>query len=313
VIEVANVTKCYGDKVAVDDLSFNVAPGVVTGFLGPNGAGKSTTMRLILGLDAPNSGHTLVNGKPYREHASPLHEAGALLEARSVHTGRSASNHLLALAQTHGIGKARVNELIEMVGLTEVARKRAGGFSLGMGQRLGIASALLGDPRTVMFDEPVNGLDTEGIQWVRRLLQRLAAEGRTVFVSSHHMSEMAMTAEHLIVVGRGRLIADTGVDEFVQSASKQSVRVRSPDIPRLVELVSGPQVTVERLEPSAIEVHGLSAEEIGTLAAEHRIVLHELSPQSASLEEAFLELTRDSLEFHTDAPADGRPATEPVA
>ncbi|HEY2436575.1 MAG TPA: ATP-binding cassette domain-containing protein [Solirubrobacteraceae bacterium] len=312
-IEVSNVTKRYGDKVAVDDLTFTVQPGIVTGFLGPNGAGKSTTMRLILDLDAPNAGHTLVNGKAFRDHPSPLHEVGALLEARSVHTGRSAANHLLALAQTHGIGRARVTELIELVGLTAVANKRAGGFSLGMGQRLGIASALLGDPQTVMFDEPVNGLDTEGIQWVRNLLKRLASEGKTVFVSSHHMSEMAMTAQHLIVIGRGRLIADTGVDEFVQGASKKSVRVRSPDLPRLVELVRGPDVIVEEVEPGVIEVHGLSAEQIGTLAAEHRIVLHELSPQSASLEEAFMELTRDSLEFHTDAPADASPVSEPVA
>lgn len=299
-IEVTNVTKRYGDKVAVSDLTFEVRPGIVTGFLGPNGSGKSTTMRLILGLDAPNSGHTLVNGKPYRDHAAPLHEVGALLEARSVHTGRSASNHLLALAQTHGIGRARVNELIEMVGLTEVAGKRAGGFSLGMGQRLGIASALLGDPHTVMMDEPVNGLDPEGIQWVRKLLQRLASQGRTVFVSSHLMSEMAMTAEHLIVIGRGRLIADTSVDEFVRSASKQSVRVRSPQVEQLAELIAGPEVRVDPVGPSVIEVHGLGSEQVGTTAAEHGIVLYELSPQQASLEEAFMELTRDSLEFHTD-------------
>ncbi len=298
-IEVTNVTKRYGDKVAVDDLTFSVRPGIVTGFLGPNGAGKSTTMRLILGLDAPNKGRTLVNGKPFREHAAPLHEAGALLEARSVHTGRSASNHLLALAQTHGIGRSRVNELIDMVGLRDVARKRAGGFSLGMGQRLGIASALLGDPQTVMFDEPVNGLDTEGIQWVRKLLTQLAAEGKTVFVSSHHMSEMSMTAEHLIVIGRGKLIADTGVEDFVQRASKKTVRVRSPRIQELVDLLSGPDVGVEAVEPSVIEISGLSSEQVGTLAAERGIVLYELVPQTASLEEAFMELTRDSVEFHT--------------
>jgi ABC-2 type transport system ATP-binding protein len=302
VIEVTNVTKRYGDKVAVSDLTFKVKPGIVTGFLGPNGSGKSTTMRLILGLDAPNSGHTVVNGKPYREHAAPLHEVGALLEARSVHTGRSAYNHLLALAQTHGIARSRVDELIELVGLTEVARKRAGGFSLGMGQRLGIASALLGDPHTVMLDEPVNGLDPEGIQWVRKLLQKLAGEGRTVFVSSHLMSEMALTAEHLIVIGRGRLIADTSVDEFVQGASKHSVRVRSPQADRLVELTAGPDVTVEPVEPSVIEIRGLSSEQVGTIAAENGIVLYELTSQRASLEEAFMELTRDSLEFHTDAP-----------
>lgn len=307
-IEVTNVTKRYGDKVAVDDLTFTVKPGIVTGFLGPNGAGKSTTMRLILGLDAPNKGHTLVNGKPYRDHPSPLHEAGALLEARSVHTGRSAYNHLLALAQTHGIGRARVNELIDMVGLREVARKRAGGFSLGMGQRLGIASALLGDPRTVMFDEPVNGLDTEGIQWVRNLLTRLANEGKTVFVSSHHMGEMSMTAEHLIVIGRGKLIADMGVDDFVQRASKKAVRVRSPRAQELVELVSGPDVSVEAVEPSVIEISGLSSEQVGTLAAEHGIVLYELVPHMASLEEAFMELTRDAVEFHTDTPVESQEA-----
>jgi ABC-2 type transport system ATP-binding protein len=300
VIEVTNVTKRYGEKVAVNDLSFTVRPGIVTGFLGPNGSGKSTTMRLILGLDAPNAGRTLVNGKPYRDHAAPLHEAGALLEARSVHTGRSAYNHLLALAQTHGIARGRVDELIELVGLTEVARKRAGGFSLGMGQRLGIASALLGDPRTVMLDEPVNGLDPEGIQWVRKLLQKLAREGRTVFVSSHLMSEMAMTAEHLIVIGRGRLIADMSVDEFVQGASKHSVRVRSPQAERLAELVSGPDVKIDALEPSLIEIRGLTSEQVGTTAAENGIVLYELTSQRASLEEAFMELTRDSLEFHTD-------------
>jgi ABC-2 type transport system ATP-binding protein len=300
VIEVTNVTKRYGEKVAVSDLSFNVQPGIVTGFLGPNGSGKSTTMRLILGLDAPNSGHTVVNGKPYRDHIAPLHEVGALLEARSVHTGRSAYNHLLALAQTHGIARRRVDEVIDLVGLGEVARKRAGGFSLGMGQRLGIASALLGDPHTVMLDEPVNGLDPEGIQWVRRLLQKLAGEGRTVFVSSHLMSEMALTAEHLIVIGRGRLIADTSVDEFVQGASKHSVRVRSPQVERLVELVAGPDVKVEPVEASVVEIGGLSSEQVGTIAAENGIVLYELTSQRASLEEAFMELTRDSLEFHTD-------------
>ena len=301
-IEVAAVTKRYGEKVAVRDLTFKVRPGIVTGFLGPNGSGKSTTMRLILGLDAPNSGHTLVNGKPYREHAAPMHEAGALLEARSVHTGRSAYNHLLALAQTHGIGRARVSELIEMVGLQEVAGKRAGGFSLGMGQRLGIASALLGDPHTVLLDEPVNGLDPEGIQWVRNLLKKLASEGRTVFVSSHLMSEMALTAEHLVVIGRGQLIADTGVEEFVRGASKRSVRVRSPQASRLAELIAAAEVTIEAAEPSVIEVNGLDSEQIGTIATENGIVLYELTPQQASLEEAFMELTGDALEFQAHSP-----------
>jgi ABC-2 type transport system ATP-binding protein len=300
VIEVTDVTKRYGEKVAVRDLTFNVRPGVVTGFLGPNGSGKSTTMRLILGLDAPNAGRTTVNGKPYRDHVAPLHEAGALLEARSVHTGRSAYNHLLALAQTHGIGRARVDELVDMVGLHEVARKRAGGFSLGMGQRLGIASALLGDPHTVLLDEPVNGLDPEGIQWVRRLLKRLAGEGRTVFVSSHLMSEMALTADHLIVIGRGQLIADMSVDEFVHSASKHIVRVRSPHAAKLAELIAGPDVSIDAVEPSVVEVRGLDSERIGTIAAENGLALYELTPQKASLEEAFMELTHDALEFHED-------------
>ncbi len=304
-IEVSGVTKRYGDKTAVEDLTFEVRPGVVTGFLGPNGSGKSTTMRLILGLDAPNSGHTTVNGRPYRDHAAPLHEVGALLEARSVHTGRSAFNHLLALAQTHGIPRRRVTELIDMVGLAEVAGKRAGGFSLGMGQRLGIASALLGDPRTVMLDEPVNGLDPEGIQWVRVLLKSLASEGRTVFVSSHLMSEMALTAEHLIVIGRGKLIADTSVEDFVHGASKRSVRVRSPQAERLAELLAGPEVKVEAAAPSVIEVTGLSSEQVGTTAAEQGIVLYELSPQTASLEEAFMELTREAVEFRGEADRPG--------
>jgi ABC-2 type transport system ATP-binding protein len=307
-IEVAEVTKRYGGKVAVRDLSFEVQPGIVTGFLGPNGSGKSTTMRLILGLDAPDSGRTFVNGKPYRDHSAPLHQVGALLEAKSVHTGRSAYNHLLALAQTHGIGRDRVGELIDLVGLHEVADKRAGGFSLGMGQRLGIASALLGDPRVVMLDEPVNGLDPEGILWMRNLLKRLAGEGRTVFVSSHLMSEMALTAEHLIVIGRGELIADMGVDELVRGAAKRSVRVRSPQVGELAELIAGAEVTSEPVEPSVIEVRGLGAEQIGQLASKHGIVLHELTPKEASLEEAFMELTGDALEFHADTPP---PTAEP--
>ena len=303
-IEVENVTKRYGDKVAVNDLSFTVRSGVVTGFLGPNGAGKSTTMRLILGLDAPNSGHARVNGKPYREHVAPLREVGALLEARSVHTGRSATNHLLALAQTHGIGRRRVDEVIDLVGLREVAGKRAGGFSLGMGQRLGIASALLGDPQTVMLDEPVNGLDPEGIQWVRNLLKGLAAQGRTVFVSSHLMSEMAMTAEHLIVIGRGKLIADAPVQEFVDGASKQSVLVRSPQLERLVALfAASPAVSVASLRPTEAEVRGIDAPGIGELAAANGIVLHELTPQRASLEEAFMEMTQDDVEYHAEPQA----------
>jgi len=297
-IEAQGLTKDYGDKRAVDGLTFTVRPGVVTGFLGPNGSGKSTTMRLILELDAPTAGDVTVNGKHYRDHAAPLHEVGALLEAKSVHGGRSAYNHLLALAQTHGIGKSRVNELIDLVGLREVAGKRAGQFSLGMGQRLGIAAALLGDPDTVMLDEPVNGLDPEGILWMRHLLKGLAAEGRTVFVSSHLMSEMALTADHLIVIGRGRLIADTSTEDFVRQASGNVVRVRSPQATRLVELLAGPEVAVEPLGPDGLlEVHGLRAEQIGDAAAANGIAIHELTPQQASLEEAFMDLTREDVEF----------------
>jgi len=297
VIEAQSLSKNYGEKRAVDDLSFVVRPGVVTGFLGPNGSGKSTTMRLILGLDAPTAGLVTVNGKAYREHVAPLHEVGALLEARSVHTGRSAQNHLLAVAQTHGISKRRVGELIDLVGLHDVAKKRAGDFSLGMGQRLGIATALLGDPATVMLDEPVNGLDPEGIHWIRNLLKQLAAEGRTVFVSSHLMSEMALTADHLIVIGRGRLIADTSVEEFVNGASKKIVRVRSPQAEKLRGLVAGSDVSVLALEPGVLEITGLTAEQIGDAAATNGVTLHELTPQQASLEEAFMELTRDDIEF----------------
>jgi ABC-2 type transport system ATP-binding protein len=307
-IEAVGLTKRYGEKVAVRDLSFTVRPGVVTGFLGPNGSGKSTTMRLTVGLDAPNAGRVTVNGKLYRDHAAPLHEVGVLLEARSVHTGRSAYNHLLALAQTHGIGRRRVDELIELVGLSEVAKKRAGQFSLGMGQRLGIAAALLGDPETIMLDEPVNGLDPEGIQWVRNLLKGLAAEGRTVFVSSHLMSEMALTAEHLIVIGRGELIADMDTAEFVRRASKGAVRVRSPQAAELSELVAGPDVSVTAISAGELEITGLSSEQIGEEAAAHAIVLHELTPQQATLEEAFMELTQDAVEFQAGAPTTVRTA-----
>jgi ABC-2 type transport system ATP-binding protein len=298
-IEAQGLTKDYGDKRAVDGLTFTVQPGIVTGFLGPNGSGKSTTMRLILGLDAPNAGDVTVNGKHYRDHIAPLHEVGALLEARSVHTGRSAFNHLLALAQTHGIPRKRVDELIDLVGLRDVAKKRAGQFSLGMGQRLGIAAALLGDPHTVMLDEPVNGLDPEGIHWIRNLLKGLAAEGRTVFVSSHLMSEMALTAEHLIVVGRGRLIADTTTREFLDQASGNVVIVRTPQADELRGHVLQADVTVVAIEPGLLEVHGLTAKQIGEVAATHDIVLHELTPQQVSLEEAFMDLTRDDVEFKT--------------
>jgi ABC-2 type transport system ATP-binding protein len=297
VIELDHLTKRYGDKLAVDDLTFSVQPGLVTGFLGPNGAGKSTTMRMILGLDAPTSGRATVNGRAYRDLKAPLHEIGALLEARAIHTGRSAYHHLLAMAQTHGIPRARVDEVIELVGLQAVARKRAGGFSLGMGQRLGIASALLGDPATLILDEPANGLDPEGILWIRTLLRNLAADGRTVFLSSHLMSEMAQTADHLVVIGRGRLIADTTVAEIVAEASKDAaVRVRTPDAARLRELLG--DVRVEARERGVLEVHGRSSEEIGELAARDGLVLHELTPQTASLEDAFMRLTGESVEYH---------------
>jgi ABC-2 type transport system ATP-binding protein len=296
-IEANALTKDYGDKRAVDGLSFSVRPGIVTGFLGPNGSGKSTTMRLILGLDAPTAGDVTVNGRHYRDHAAPLHEVGALLEARSVHTGRSASNHLLALAHTHGIPRGRVDELVDLVGLHDVARKRAGQFSLGMGQRLGIAAALLGDPETIMLDEPVNGLDPEGIRWMRNLLKGLAAEGRTVFVSSHLMSEMALTADHLIVIGRGRLIADANTQEFLSRASTNLVRVRSPRAGELETLLARPGVTIAALEPELLEVQGLTAAQIGDAAAAHGLAIHELTPQQASLEEAFMDLTHEDVEF----------------
>jgi ABC-2 type transport system ATP-binding protein len=299
-IEARNLSKRCGDRVAVDDLSFTVRPGVVTGFLGPNGAGKSTTMRLILGLDRPTKGLATVNGKAYREHAAPLLEVGAILEARAIHTGRSAYTHLVALGQTHGIPRSRVDEVIALVGLQEVARKRVGTFSLGMGQRLGMAAALLGDPKTLILDEPSNGLDPEGIRWIRTLLQSLAAEGRTVFVSSHLMSEMSMMADRLIVVGRGRLIADTSVDEFVRLASGDAVRVRTPDAARLRAAVASLDgVTVEADAEATLVIQGLSSQTVGELAAAHGVVLHELSPAQASLEDAFMRLTRDAVEYET--------------
>ncbi len=301
-IEAHSLTKDYGPKRAVDELTFTVRPGMVTGFLGPNGSGKSTTMRLILGLDAPTAGGVTVDGKSYREHRAPLFDVGALLEARSVHTGRSAYHHLLALAQTHGIPKQRVLELIDMVGLHDVAWKRAGQFSLGMGQRLGIATALLGDPGTLLLDEPVNGLDPEGIQWIRNLLKSLAAEGRTVFVSSHLMSEMALTADHLVVIGRGRLIADMSVDDFVRQAAGSVVRVRSPQATQLRDALVGPDVEVAVIEPGVLEVSGLTAEQVGETAAVEGVVLHELTPQHASLEEAFMDLTRADVEYRAGLP-----------
>ncbi len=301
-IEAKNLTKTYGDKTAVDDLTFTVRPGIVTGFLGPNGAGKSTTMRMILGLDAPSGGTVTVGGKPYRQHTKPLQVVGALLEARAVHTSRSAHNHLLALAATHGISNTRVAEVIEMVGLQEVARNRAGGFSLGMGQRLGIASALLADPETLILDEPVNGLDPEGIRWIRDLLKGLAADGHTVFVSSHLMSEMALTAEHVIVVGRGRLIADMPMADLIAQASSNAVMVRSPGSTELAMALGGADITVTRTGPDTLEVTGLNAAQIGDAARDLGISLHGLTTQQASLEEAFMEMTRDEVEYHAHNP-----------
>jgi ABC-2 type transport system ATP-binding protein len=298
-IEVKNLGKRYGEKVAVDGLDFVVQPGIVTGFLGPNGAGKSTTMRMIAGLDEPTAGRVLVNGRDYRAARAPMAELGILLEARSVHTGRSARNHLLALAQTNGVSQRRVDEVIDMVGLDGVARKRVGGFSLGMGQRLGIASALLGDPRVVVLDEPVNGLDPEGVLWIRNLLRGLAAEGRTVFVSSHLMSEMALTATRLVVIGRGRLIADTTVDEFVSRAGGGAVTVRTPQASRLRELLLGPDITVTSEQSGVLKVQGLSAEQIGQTAWQARLPVYELTPQQASLEEAFMRLTDDSVDYRS--------------
>ncbi len=298
-IEAHGLIKTYGEKVAVDDLSFEVRPGIVTGFLGPNGAGKSTTMRMIIGLDAPTTGTVTVNGRAYDRHAAPLHEVGALLEARSVHPGRSARNHLLALAATTGIGARRVDDLLDLVGLTEVADKRAGGFSLGMGQRLGIASALLGDPSTLILDEPVNGLDPEGILWIRNLLKALAAEGRTVFVSSHLMSEMALTAEHLIVIGRGRLIADVPTEVFIQQASSNVVHVRTSGAARLRELLVSDTTAITQTAANRLDVVGLTSDQIGEVALANSIPIHELFAQPASLEEAFMNLTKDSVEFQT--------------
>jgi ABC-2 type transport system ATP-binding protein len=296
-IEARGLTKRYGDKLAVDDLTFTVQPGIVTGFLGPNGAGKSTTMRMLLGLDAPTKGTARIGGRRYADQPAPLHEVGALLEAKAVHTGRSARNHLLSLAATTGIGRRRVEEVIDLVGLSDVAGKRAGGFSLGMGQRLGIASALLGDPGTLILDEPVNGLDPEGILWIRNLLKSLAAEGRTIFVSSHLMSEMALTASHLIVVGRGRLIADVGVDELTSMTSRDVVKVRTTEARRLVGLLAGDGVVVTDKGADVVEVAGLDSAQVGLAAARAGIALIELTPVHASLEEAFMEITRDAVEF----------------
>lgn len=298
VIEARGLTKRYGTRTAVDDLSFTVRPGVVTGFLGPNGAGKSTTMRLLLGLDRPSAGGCLIDGRRYGDMAAPLREVGALLEARAVHTGRSARSHLLAMAATNQIPRKRVDEVIGIVGLEGVARKRVGGFSLGMGQRLGVAAALLGDPGVLLLDEPVNGLDPEGILWIRTLLKALAGEGRTVFVSSHLMSEMAVTATELIVVGRGRLIAAGTVSDLVHGASSGVVLVRTEHASRLAALLTRSGVTIEQPSPHTLHISGMDSAAVGLIAAREAIPLIELTPQQATLEEAFMEITRDAVEFH---------------
>ncbi|MFZ3560654.1 ABC transporter ATP-binding protein [Streptomyces sp. BH055] len=304
-IEAKNLTKRYGDKTAVNDLSFTVEPGRVTGFLGPNGAGKSTTMRLLLGLDRPDSGSATIDGVPYRELPRPMRSVGALLEARAVHTGRSAYDHLLCLAQTQGLGKKRVDAVVEQVGLGSVARKRAGGFSLGMGQRLGIAAALLGDPAALVLDEPVNGLDPEGILWIRNLMKSLAAQGRAVLVSSHLMNEMAVTADHLIVIGRGQLVADCSTQEFIERSTEQSVLVRTPDGAQLAGLLESEGAGVTVTADGDLDVTGVEAPRIAEIAAAGGLVLHELSTRRGSLEEAFMELTKDAVEYDAVAPTAG--------
>lgn len=294
-----HLTKRYGTRTAVSDVSFTVPPGRVTGFLGPNGAGKSTTMRMIVGLDRPTAGSVTVNGTPYDRLRAPLTEVGVLLDAKAVHTGRSARNHLRVMAATHGISRSRVDEVIEITGIASVADKRAGGFSLGMGQRLGIAAALLGDPHTLILDEPVNGLDPEGVRWVREFVRHIAAEGRTVLLSSHLMSEMALTADHVIVLGRGEVLADAPLHELVRSWTTEVVLVRSPELSRLVEVLAPEGVTATRVETGLASFAGASAVRIGDLAARHGIPLHELTPRSGSLEDAYLALTGDAIEYKT--------------
>ncbi|MFE4368671.1 ABC transporter ATP-binding protein [Streptomyces sp. NPDC056835] len=306
-IEASELTKRYGDKTVVDRLSFTAKPGEVTGFLGPNGAGKSTTMRMIVGLDAPSAGSVTVNGRAYARHAAPLREIGTLLDAKSVHPGRSAFGHLTALAHTHGIPRRRVDEVIELAGLSSVAHKRVGAFSLGMGQRLGIAAALLGDPAVIMLDEPVNGLDPEGVLWVRNLLSGLAAEGRAVLLSSHLMSEMALIADHLVIIGRGQLLADTSLTDFTRQAGGGGVKVVSDDAMKLRDLLAAPGITISSSSDEELVIHGWTARDIGLFAAQCGFALRELTPQSVSLETAFMELTRDAVEYHSspvDAPAD---------
>jgi ABC-2 type transport system ATP-binding protein len=307
-IEARGLTKRYGETVAVDNLSFSVAPGKITGFLGPNGAGKTTTMRLILGLDRPTSGTVAIDGRPFTQVTQPMRQVGALLDAKALHGGRSAYNHLLCLAQSNNLPASRVKEVLGLVGLTDVAKRRAGGFSLGMGQRLGIAAALLGDPKILMFDEPVNGLDPEGILWIRNLMKALAAEGRTVFVSSHLMSEMENTADHLLVIGRGKLIADCTVDEFISANSQLRIRVRTPQPDQLAKLAATAGGTVTEPGDGSIVISGLEPSQVGDLAYENSVRLHELAPIHASLEQAFMELTASSVEFRAGVPGAGEPA-----
>ncbi|MFD3409464.1 ATP-binding cassette domain-containing protein [Streptomyces cyaneofuscatus] len=313
-IKAYGLTKRYSDRTVVQDLDFTVHPGTVTGFLGPNGAGKSTTMRMLLGLDTPTRGRSTIGGRAYAAHRAPLTQVGALLEARSVHPGRSARNHLMALAHTHGIPRARVEEVIALAGLTEAAHRRVKGFSLGMGQRLGIAAALLGDPATVILDEPVNGLDPEGVLWIRTLLRSLATEGHTVLVSSHLMSEMALTADHLIVIGRGRLLADTTVDELVRQAGGASVKVVTPQPDDLRHRLAAPDVEIATVitDPATLlhelRVRGAESAHIGAVAAAHGITLHELTPQTVSLERAFMDLTQDAVDHRSQPPATTTPA-----
>ena len=298
-ITAEGLTKRFGDKTAVDDVSFTVRPGAVTGFLGPNGAGKSTTMRMIVGLDKPTGGTVTVAGQDYRKLGAPLTEIGVLLDAKAVHTGRSARDHLRAMAATHGIPSSRVDEVIDLAGIGSVARKRAGKFSLGMGQRLGIASALLGDPHTLILDEPVNGLDPEGVLWERQFVRHAASEGRTVLLSSHLMSEMAQTADHVIVLGRGKVLADAPLHELVRSWTTATVRVTSPRIADLATAVAGPGIELVALAPDTLQITGLEAPRIGDLAADRGIPLHELTPTTGSLEDAYLALTGDAVEYRT--------------
>ncbi|MFJ7530243.1 ATP-binding cassette domain-containing protein [Streptomyces griseus] len=318
-IKAHGLTKRYAGRTVVQDLDFTVHPGTVTGFLGPNGAGKSTTMRMLLGLDAPTRGRSTVHGRSYAAHPAPLTQVGALLEARSVHPGRSAFHHLMALAHTHGIPRRRVEEVIDLAGLTDAAHRRVKGFSLGMGQRLGIAAALLGDPATVILDEPVNGLDPEGVLWIRTLLTSLAAEGRTVLVSSHLMSEMALTADHLIVIGRGRLLADTTVAELIRSAGGASVKVVTPQPDGLSAHLTGPGVTITATGAPAtdapvheLRIRGVDAAYIGRVAATHAITLHELTPQTVSLEQAFMDLTQESVDHRPQQKPPPPPGPSPL-